>query len=279
MTIEITEQEKLILRSVTIPPRPEALLKFSEEAKKEEPNIEVLARAITSDVAISAAILQVVNSAAFSTVKEIESINQAIMVLGLKRLIPLVKSVALKSAVQAGAELSNFWQEQSDIATACSLVANELSKPDIANHCYMLGLFHAAGIPILYQHFDDYSEVLSFASENGWDEGVQFEYNRYQTSHTSIGAVLANQWKLPPAMTKVIYYQHDVGGIFESGELNDTALTLLSILKIGIFCVESKDTMEDVNPDWENIKDVLCDYLDVSETEVLELKDKITGSL
>ena len=65
MPIEITDAEKKILASITIPPRPEVLLKLSAEAKKPEPNVSVIAHAITEDISISAAVLQVVNSAAF----------------------------------------------------------------------------------------------------------------------------------------------------------------------------------------------------------------------
>jgi len=279
MTINITAQEKEILKTVVIPPRPEALLKFSEEAKKDEPNIGILAQAIHSDVGISAAILQVVNSAAFRRAKEVESIDQAVMVLGLKRIIPLVKAVALKSAVQASKALSDFWQDQSDIATACSLIANELHRPELANHSYMLGLFHSAGVPILFQHFDNYSEILSSATESGWDAAVQDEYAKFDTSHTSIGAVLAQQWKLPKTMVNVIYYQHDVGGIYDSGELDKTALILLSILKLARYCIAYKRTNDADDCEWCNIRDALYDFMELTETDVEQLRNKVLSQL
>ena len=90
MSISLTDKEKAILRSVSIPPRPEALIKFSEETKKSEPNISRVSEILQNDVGICAAILQVVNSSAFRRAKEIESIDQAIMILGLKRLIPSI---------------------------------------------------------------------------------------------------------------------------------------------------------------------------------------------
>ena len=99
MAITITAEEKKILQSVTIPPRPQALLTVAAEAKQAEPSIPVIAKAINSDIAISSAILQVCNSAAFRRTREITSIDQAVMVLGLKRIIPLVKAVALKASM------------------------------------------------------------------------------------------------------------------------------------------------------------------------------------
>lgn len=130
MAISLTQQEKLILKTVSIPPRPQALLQFSEEAKLPEPNITKISEILQSDVAISAAILQVVNSAAFRRSREIDSIEQAVMILGLKRLIPLVKAVALKSSVDLPAALSDFWETQSEIGLHASLICNSL----IAQH-------------------------------------------------------------------------------------------------------------------------------------------------
>ena len=99
MAIAITPQEKKILAQVSIPPRPHALIKITQEAKKEEPNVRLIAETIAADVAIAAAVLQVVNSAAFARRKKIDSLQQAVMTLGIKRIFPLVKAVALKSAL------------------------------------------------------------------------------------------------------------------------------------------------------------------------------------
>ncbi|MEC4089200.1 HDOD domain-containing protein [Pseudoalteromonas rubra] len=272
MAISLTQQEKLILKTVNIPPRPQALLQFSEEAKLPEPNITKISEILQSDVAISAAILQVVNSAAFRRSREIDSIEQAVMILGLKRLIPLVKAVALKSSVDLPAVLSDFWETQSDIGQHASLICNRLNRPALANHAYMLGLFHGVGIPILCQHFDDYQNVLDKAQTDGWTEASQFEFAQYHTSHGTIGALLAQQWRLPKIVINVIYYQHDVDGILTSGELDNIGNDLLSILKIARHKSYLATTpVSEQNPEWQVIKDDVMDYLDISDEELDEL--------
>ena len=217
MGITITSQEKALLKKVTIPPRPEALIKIGEETKKPEPNVSNIAAIITADISISAAVLQVVNSSFFRRMKEIQSIQQAVMTLGLKRLIPLVKSVALKAAMGNTAKLADFWDEASKLAGAVSVAADLLKKPNLKDHAYMLGLFHNAGVPIMLLEFDDYPEVLARADKDGWSAVSDEERRRYGTSHTTISAVLAQKWKLPAVMVETIYYQLDVEGLFTSG--------------------------------------------------------------
>ncbi|KZN33202.1 hypothetical protein N474_19080 [Pseudoalteromonas luteoviolacea CPMOR-2] len=277
MAISLTQQEKQILRTISIPPRPEALVQFSQETKSAEPDIGKITTILQGDVAISAAVLQVVNSAAFRRSREIESLEQAIMILGLKRLIPLVKAVAVKATVETPKSLENFWVEQSDIAQLCSTLCNKLKKPALANHAYMLGLFHTVGIPLLCVHFEDYEEVLDTAKNEGWTKAAAFEFDKYNTSHATIGALLAQQWKLPKPMINVIYYQHDVSGIFQSGELDTISLELLSILKLarhGNFITQNAGTIVS-DEEWIAVSDEVIDFVGLSEEELEELYSEL----
>ncbi|WP_372765855.1 HDOD domain-containing protein [Pseudoalteromonas sp.] len=271
MSISLTTDEKAILSSVSIPPRPEVLLKFSEEAKKAEPNISVISNILQSDVAISAAILQVVNSAAFRRCKEIESIDQAIMTLGLKRLVPLVRAVALQSTIGDDPKLSNFWDSQTEIAQFSASIASKLNKTTLSNHAYMLGLFHFVGVPILNQHFAEYSSIIELANQAGWDHAADEEVALFKTSHTTIGALLAQQWGLPKAMIYVIYYLHDTEGIFTSGELDQSGLDLMSILKLARHLQFIKSNPENTDNEWANIVDDVVDHLGCDEEELTEL--------
>lgn len=279
MAIHITAVEKKILQSVTIPPRPEALLTVAAEAKKPEPAIPVIAKAINSDIGISSAILQVVNSAAFRRSREVNSIDQAVMILGLKRIIPLVKAVALKASMAQSERLSAFWARASSVATASVEVAKLLNKPALADHAYMLGLFHDAGIAIMFQHFDSYGDFMENAEREGWDNYLEEEKQLFETSHSTIGAILAQQWKLPKLMIEVIYYLYDVDGLYTSGELNEVGLDLMSILKIARSVTHYTEFHEYNSQEWMNVRDALQDYLDLSDEALDDIRDKAVDAL
>ncbi|MFY8297313.1 HDOD domain-containing protein [Pseudoalteromonas sp. SS15] len=279
MPISLTNEEKAILRSVSIPPRPEALIKFSEETKKPEPNISRVSEILQDDVGICAAILQVVNSSAFRRAKEIESIDQAIMILGLKRLIPLVKAVAVKAAVGTDPTMAKFWDVQTDIAHIASIVAMKLDKPALSNHAYMLALFHGVGVAILNQHFDDFEAVMAYADENNWDDAAKLQFEKYQTNHATIGALLAQQWRLPKVMINIIYYQHDTDGLFQSEELDKVGLDLLCILKLSRHCAFLKEKPSEINGEWQNIMDDVIDHLDMEEEQLFSIIEEITDEI
>lgn len=275
MAISITAQEKAILSRVSIPPRPQALLKITKEAKSPEPNVTKIAEAIAEDAAISAAVLQVVNSVAFRRAKEVESIRQAVMTLGIKRVFPLVRAVALRNALPENADLKEFWRSSSLVATACTLYSDLLGKNELTDNAYMLGLFHNAGVPIMLQAFDDYHDMLIKGITDGWEDIAELERLKYHTSHTTLGALLGQQWRLPKAMIEVIYYFHDVDGIFESGELSRVSLYLLAILKLARSSVDDLLRGEADTNEWLLVQEPLLEFLNIEENELEEMRIEV----
>ncbi len=275
MSISVTAKEKQILANVNIPPRPQALMKISQEAKQPEPNIKVIAAAIAEDAAISAAVLQVVNSAAFRRAKKVESIHQAVMTLGIKRIFPLIKAVALKSALPENNELNEFWQSSSMVASACSIYSDLIGKPELADNAYMLGLFHNAGVPIMLQSFDDYHDLLKKGITDGWADISELERIKYHTSHTTLGALLAQQWQLPKAMIEVIYYFHDTDGIFNSGELSRVSLYLLAILKLSRSSIDGVLRGDCNTQEWLLLEDHILEFLGLDEAELEDMREKV----
>ncbi|WP_143871655.1 HDOD domain-containing protein [Catenovulum sediminis] len=280
MAIQITASEKKILQNVTIPPRPEALLKVSDEAKKPEPDVSVIAQSISSDIAISAAVLQVVNSAAFRRNKEIKSIDQAVMVLGLKRVFPIVKAVALKSAMAASDELTQFWEDSTNIANVCALVCQQLEKPQLGDNAYMLGLFHNAGIPVLCINYPSYYEVMHKAESLGWNDSILTEErDKFQTNHTTIGALLGQRWRLPKDLIEVIYYQHDSAGIFTTSELSKVGLWLLAVLKISRHIVLDIQRGNETSDEWEMVREQLLEFFDIEDVELNDIVENVISKI
>lgn len=270
MAINITQQERALLKTISIPPRPEVLLTVSEEARKPEPNVAVIAQAVSSDVGIASAVLQVVNSAAFRRAKEIESIQQAVMMLGLKRIIPLVKAVALKSSMSNHPLLDDFWQQATAIAQACSAVAKLLGKEELIDNAYMLGLFHMSGVPVMMLGFEQYPDLYQKVEELGWPEMTEQEHKAFGTAHTTIGALLSQQWLLPKALVEIIYYQQDAAGLYHSGELPAIALDLLTILKIARYV-----TLKSAESEWSAVQESIGEYLGLDDIALEELLDRV----
>lgn len=281
MAIEITTAEKRLLQKVSIPPRPQTLLTVSSEAKKEEPNVSVIADAIAADVGIAAAVLQVVNSAAYRRAKEVDSIQQAVMTLGFRRIFPIVKAVALKSSLKSDYDLNEFWRYNEWVASACVMVSEAVGKPELRDHAYMLGLFQSSGIPIMLSEFDDeYSELLNASSSQPWPELIEQEQRQFNTTHSTMSALLAQQWKLPKVVVEVIYYLFDDSSIFlTSSGRSGLALDLLGILKLSRYAVDLRTRSLAGEKEWESVQDGVLEHFQIDDFKVEETVELVHDEL
>lgn len=271
MAITVTPEEKKVLQNVLVPPQPKALLTVVAEARKDDPSIPFIVDAINGDMGIASAVLQVVNSAAYRRALPIESIEQAVLVLGIRRIVTLVRSVALKSSMEHSQRLEGFWSRANRIAAAAATFAELLDRPRLVDFAYMLGLFHESGVPIMFQNYPDYSDILLHSEQLGWLGLFEMEKQQCATNHCAIGALLARKWKLPRPIIEVIYYQHDTEGLFTSGELSDVSLEMLSILKLARQTVAILQGRDPHNSEWSAVMEQMLDFWHLEESDLDEL--------
>jgi HD-like signal output (HDOD) protein len=270
MKFKIDAKEKEILRTVTIPPRPESLIKVQEEAQKDEPNFEVISKAIVADVSISGAVLQIVNSAAFRRPSKISSIDQAVMMLGLKRVVSIVNAVAIRSAAGGNQEqLQEFWSTAAEVAQACVLFCKHIGLKALEDDAYTSGLFHLAGVPLMIQTYPDYLDFYHHAELDGWNFSIEKEKSKYLTTHTTMAAILGYEWKLPLPIIEAIYNLHYAEGIFDSDLWSDKTKKLLAILVCGRE-VQFRKVHGQQGPEWLDFQDQILAFMDLDDA-ILQL--------
>lgn len=279
MAITVTPEEKKVLNNVLVPPQPKAMLAVVAEARKDDPSIPIIVDAINGDMGIASAVLQVVNSAAYRRALPIESIEQAVLVLGIRRVVTLVKSVALKSSMEHSQRLEGFWNRANRVAVAAAIFADMLNRPKLIDFAHMLGLFHEAGVAIMFQNYPEYSDILRHAEELGWLGLYDMEKQQCETNHCAIGALLARKWKLPRPIIEVIYYQHDTDGLFTSGELSDVSLEMLSILKLARQTVALMQGRDSQNSEWQSALEQMLDFWQLEETDIDEMINRCIEDL
>lgn len=279
MLIEIEPQEQEILKSVKIPVRPKVLLTVSEEAKKEEPSFSIISHAIAEDVSISSAILKMVNSAAFSRPSPISSIDQALNMLGLKRVLAIVNAVAVRNASQSNADLEEFWNLASNVAHASVIISKQLKRSFLGDDAYTLGLFHTAGVPIMIARFKNYTDFYHQSEKKGWTLSIDREKEAFHTTHSSIGALMAQEWCLPNSITNAIYNIHYADGIFDDSSMSETTQSLIGILKMARHLCHEYQEINCESDDWVQVESQVFGFLKISEDKWLVIRDAVINGL
>src|SRR5574343_1407829 len=90
----VENRMKIAVRDIGIPPRPTILSQIEREAAKDEPDFLHLAKLLSQDVGLTAGIIKVANSPFFSFGKKIPTVQEALLVLGLKVVVNIFAGLA-----------------------------------------------------------------------------------------------------------------------------------------------------------------------------------------
>jgi len=266
------------LEGFTIPPRPDMLKQVQAEVEKEEPDLKAISQYINQDIGIAGFTLKVVNSPLFSLPRKISTIEHACMFLGLNRLIKLVNSIVLRFTLSAGSEeifTEKLWNSSMKIGNASLILAQhfELGK-DFSDDCYTSGLFHNAGMALIFSQSADYPKLLKQAYLDSAIIG-EFEEVNFDTSHEVLGFLIAQSWGLNSEISNVIAYHHSPNIMLATGEASEKQM--FAILKLAEHMTNSTEILTGVNPDneWEKFSTQILDVLHLEDFQLLDLGETL----
>lgn len=275
-TIEIDEEKaESVLKGINIPPHPFILQDIAEVY----PDIDKIAAIIIRDPSVAGAIIKVVNSAAFSLVRDIESVQEAVALLGVDSVLNVVNAVLLKNSFNETVDmkaLEAFWSASDDDAVVAAFLAKtlKLCKPDLA---YMVGLFHDCGIPLLMQKHKNYLKVLHKIYGQNQHGFTVVENHLFKTNHTAAGYFLAKSWKIPRVVCDVIKQHHNVDLMNESfSGARSELVSLLAIQKMAEQITQEYRVIgnSQESHEWPLIKENLFEYLGLCELDFEDLKER-----
>ena len=257
-----------------IPPRPTVLIEIEREMSKEDPDFSFLARIISADVSLSAALLKITNSPYYGLDRKVRSVPEALLILGLKLTIQTIAAIELKKAFGNDDHLDRFWDESGTTARVAGWLAMKLRRNCSirTEDAYTFALFHDCGIPLLLRPFPDYRSVLTIANQDSSGLFTSIEDEKFGINHAALGAELAESWCLPADMVEGIRHHHRLNQL-TSIEVSDTlakslplmALTLLAehliYLRVGI----------EKSHEWDKHGAAAMDYLKISDELVSQL--------
>ncbi len=194
------------------PALPSLYAQISTALQKEDASIEILAELIAQEPAISAKLLQVVNSPVFALRQRVTSIRDAANFLGMQRVRALVLSTSLIGQCDAS-RCQEFNAESFEIYGlqmanwASQITLGETRDRNLAEMAFTAGLLHQFGILLLATNLpESYGQVLRIASEQNVSI-ARVERHTYGVTHAELAGFLLAGWHLPfPIVNAVGFY-------------------------------------------------------------------------
>ncbi len=273
-----SDDSEEILKDLKIPPAPDIILQLQQELRQDQPSLEAIGDIIQKDAAISGLVLKTVNSPLFGLRATIQSIPQAIMLLGFSYVGNIVQGLVLKQTMGQGDALPpRFWESSSNMALIMAALSKRLLDCS-ADQAYLLGLFHNVGHAMIAQRQADYADFIA-ASDNDPDHPLtRIEDNFYNFNHASVGFYLARNWGLPEGIRNIILHHHQASEFLDRADEEECEQAMMAILKMAEH-IERAHSGIDPDHEWEREREAVLGYLGLSEVDFEDLRVELLDQL
>jgi putative nucleotidyltransferase with HDIG domain len=211
-------------------PIPEVALQIMEMSRDPDVAIQDVATLASHDTAITANTLRVVNSAYYGLKRKIDSVKEAVILLGIDTIVQLVFMQA--ASVNLKREMLGYNLMEGDLwkhSAASAILANQIAENvgyDEINLIFTAALLKDMGKVVLNQHVAAAIEDIdNLVHKLGYDY-LEAEKEVLGLDHAELGSLIAKQWHFSPQMIRIICDHHLTGG--RGIEHDDTCIVHLA---------------------------------------------------
>jgi HD-like signal output (HDOD) protein len=200
------QSSSLVERIDKLPKIPKIVQELIDLVNSDSADLNQIADKIAYDQVISARVLRLSNSAYFGRARNIGSVNEAVIRLGLGPVRTLVVSSALMSAFDVDSELDidAFWQHTFEVATISKALAGSLKMDP--NEAFTAGMLHNLGELLIMTTAYEQLDRINLHIEAGKPKQEAQELILGVTS-AELGGELARRWNFPDRLCDAIRYQ------------------------------------------------------------------------
>ena len=206
---------KIVSGTGALPSPPRLYHEIMALVRRPDASVQEIAGVVERDVAMSAKILQLINSAATGLPSHVASPAQAVALLGLgtvRALVLLIHVVnQFKSSDSSLAEFQELFHIHSmRVSLAAHRIATfESDDKHLVMDSSVSGMLHDIGRLILAFHFP--KRYMALAGENLTVDSAKFEEAEraeFGASHADVGAYLLAIWGLPDPIVEAVAFHH-----------------------------------------------------------------------
>lgn len=215
-TTTIEEQISQVIGGIThLPTPPVVFTQIQKVVNNPNTSAYDIASILQEDMAISAKVLKLTNSAFYGIPRAVESVKQAVVIIGLEAVKNLVLSASVFDAFskeQVDPEFQDaFWRHSLATAFAARTLAHRVKTQQgfDSERGFSAGLLHDIGKMVISVYMPKQGKEINRLHEaNPTRPEYAAEEEVLGYNHAQIGAFLGEKWALPPALVEAIRFHH-----------------------------------------------------------------------
>jgi HD-like signal output (HDOD) protein len=218
MNYNIEELRDKIKTIANLPTLPHIAARLMRTVNSSTASADTVANLVSQDISLSAKVLRLANSAFYGIPRSVNTINNAVIILGFKIIQTMVLSLTVfdmfaetdkKSA--APFDRDAFW----DHSLRCAVIARLLAHKRKRNYAldpeeaFCAGLLHDIGKVVMEQYLNtDFHKALYYAKANNIPI-FEAEKEVLGYTHCDVASWLTGTWSLPEEIEQPLVCHHE----------------------------------------------------------------------
>lgn len=259
-------------------PRPDIALDVMTLANQSDCDISVLSKKINQDPSLMANMLRLANSAYFGSMREITSVRDIVVRLGLDsvKMIAITSASAglLKSPQEAyNLEPGLLWRH-SHATALLSAIIGRFAKLEETSSIFSAALLHDVGKIILNRHLQ--VEAMNQGGVDEYATLVALENALLHTDHAKVGMALLQKWGLPESITEVVGAHHNLEACKGRSPCQIVFLANHLVESIGLHSIDAENYFYKVKEGYEATEELpdIPAFQDNMETIISKFHDQ-----
>ena len=202
--------DEVLKKIHNLPSLPTVVMELLASIDQEDVKIDSLAKKIAQDQALTAKTLRLANSSFYGMSNQVNTIHEAIAILGFRTVRSLATTAALietfSENMHASFNATPFWRH----AIASAVCARELAVHLQINpeHAYTAGLLHDIGRLVLVTQFQaNYLATMAYRKQHDCSL-LDAEHAVLELDHAAIGHAITKHWKFPESVQQAVACHH-----------------------------------------------------------------------
>jgi len=203
--------EEIVQDVSTIHSLPLFYTRLDETINHPRSSISDIGKVISEDQGLTARILKLANSPLFGYFAKIETISQAVTIIGIQQVRDLALALSVMD-VFAGIpkELINmeqFWRHSIATGLTARLIATSQRESNLERF-FVAGILHDVGRLIMFIRLPEV--CMGMLEECKASKRLLYQLEREQLlfDHADVGGNILRKWKIPPSVAEPVEYHH-----------------------------------------------------------------------
>jgi len=193
-----------------IPAFPENIKQIQRHCNNPEATIREIADSISRDPGLTTSILKLANSAGYITVKKVDSIDEAVKIIGLRGINTLLVATGVHKVIDTRyKKFESVWKDSYKRAYYAQKIAMQLKKAKISEFAYLAGLLADIGkIILLSINPEQLKRLKEIAGNKAIEDPTLLEEISLGVSHSTLGGLICKKWHFNDSLIQAIEFHH-----------------------------------------------------------------------